>query len=352
MNGAKSSFRKVLSGVPQGTVLGPILFIIYVADLHLQVQNSRTSTFADDTKISKAISFGAGAQSESELQEDLDKVFEWSITNSMVLHEDKFEVLHYSLYIPDSLSSLPTVVQHRCYLTPGGNYINSGHQVRDLGIIMSDDGSWTQHIDKIASDARKIAGWALRTFQDKSITTMMTLYKSLIRCKLEYCLPLWNPRKISDIQSLESVQRKFTRRVDNMKQYSYWDRLKKLNLMSLQRRRERYTIIHTWKMYNEVAPNSTNTRFYMNDEVPSLFSGARGTVKTKFFDSFAIKAARLWNTLPKKVNTADDLDQFKNLLGRWLDQFPDCPPVTGYPTQNTNSILDWVLEVRAERGMC
>ena len=113
-----------------------------------------------------------------------------------------------------------------------------------------------------------------------------------------------------------------------------------------------------WKMYNEVAPNSTNTRFYMNDrtgvkaEVPSLFSGARGTVKTKFFDSFAVKAARLWNTLPKKVNTADDLDQFKILLGRWLDQFPDCPPVTGYPTQNTNSILDWVLEVRAERGMC
>ena len=129
-----------------------------------------------------------------------------------------------------------------------------------------------------------------------------------------------------------------------------------LRLMSLQRRRERYTIIQMWKTHNGAAPNSTNTRFYHHQrlgiraEVPTLYSGAQKSFSTKYFHSFTVRAARLWNTLPKEVNTAVTLDTFKVLLGRWLDHFPDNPPVKGYSTRNSNSIMDWVLEVRAKGG--
>ena len=78
-------------------------------------------------------------------------------------------------------------------------------------------------------------------------------------------------------------------------------------------------------------------------EVPPLFTGAQKSISTKYFNSFGVRAARLWNALPKEVNTAETLDTFKVVLGRWLDQYPDCPPVRGYRTQNGNSILDWVI---------
>eukprot|EP00116_Pleurobrachia_bachei_P004793 sb/3465055/ len=267
VEGTKSTLQPVKSGVPQGTVLGPVLFIVYIADLHRRIQHSKIGTFADDTKLSKAI---LSEESSGELQEDLERVVEWSAANSMALHDEKFE--------------------------------------------------------------------------------------SLVRCKLEYCSPLWSPYKIGDIQALENIQRFFTRRIEGMENLDYWERMKKLHLMSLQRRRERYTIIQLWKINSGVAPNSTGIRFYHHErlgikaEVPSLYSGAQKSVSTKYFNSFGVRAARLWNTLPKDVNTAETLDMFKVMLGRWLDQYPDNPPVQGYRTQNGNSILEWVLAVRAKGG--
>ena len=353
VEGEKSSFEVVRSGVPQGTVLGPILFIIYVADLQSRVQHCDTRTFADDTKLQKNI---VSEESGEELQADLERVVEWSAANSMVLHEDKFEVVHYELNKTSLLRALPFQNELRSYVTPAGNNIQPTKSVRDLGILLSDDCSWTPHVMKTSSEARRMAAWALRAFKDRSVNTMLTLYKSLIRCKLEYCSPLWSPYLIGDIQALESVQRQFTRRIEDMAHLDYWERLKKLRLMSLQRRRERYTIIQMWKNYNGASPNSTNTRFYHHErlgiraEVPSLSSGAQKSISTKYFNSFGVRAARLWNTLPKEVNTAETLDMFKVLLGRWLDQYPDNPPVKGYRTQNGNSILDWVLVIRVKGG--
>ena len=359
IEGEKSSYRPVKSGVPQGTVLGPVLFIVYVADLQARIRHSKVGTFADDTKLSKGIT---GEHSESQLQEDLERVAEWSLANSMSLHEDKFEVIHYTLHKPEALKefrNLPFTLDLRYYSTPKANIISPTSDVRDLGVIQSNDGSFTSQISKMTKDARRIAGWTLRTFKDRSATTMLTLYKSLVRCRLEFCSPVWNPHGAKgEIKSLESVQRSFTRKITDMKQYNYWQRLEKLQLKSLQRRRERYTLIHTWKIYNEVAPGKdTLIHFHTNRlgvraVIPSPISNAQGWWKTKYHQSFGMRAAVLWNTLPKKVNMVDDLDQFKALLGQWLDQFPDRPPVTGYPSQNTNSIEDWVKVRRVEGGMC
>ena len=337
VEGFKSSLEDVESGVPQGTVNGPIYFIIYVIDLALQIRNSIPLAFADDTKLMKAI---ISMICSALLQDDLGHVVEWSKVNNMVLHENKFEVMNFCLN-----HGLP--VDLRQYVTPSGVQIEPKDTVRDLGVLISSDCSWTPHVCQVTAGARKMAAWVFGAFKDRSPLPMITLFKSMVRSKLEYCCPVWDPSKIGDIQAIENIQRQFTRKILGCKDLDYWDRLKKLRLMSLQRRRERYSIIQTWKILQKCAPNSTGIIFYDSDRlgvrarVPTLNHKAQRSVATIYDNSFGVRAPRLWNMLPKGVNTVTTLDSFKVALGKFLDRFPDKPPVLGYTTPNNNSLLSW-----------
>ena len=199
----------------------------------------------------------------------------------------------------------------------------------------------------MVASARKVAAWVLGVFKDRSKTTMLQLWKSLIRFRLEYCCALWNPQKIDDIQAIEDTQRYFTKRITHVKDKTYWDRLKILGLHSLQRRRERYIIIHAWKIHNNLAPNDINMEFYHHPrlgwraKLPKLDSKATQAAKTLLDSSFAVHGAKLWNILPEEVNTVDKLAAFKIVLAKFLDRIPDNPPVRGYSTTNTNSIISW-----------
>ena len=344
VDGQKSEFVEVDSSVPQGTVLGPVFFIIYAMDMIFKAKNSKALTFADDTKLIKAITT---LLCKVLMENDLTSIIQWSIANNMLLHEDKFVVVNYCLNTSLLLRNLPFTAESRQYLTSGGKIMECSPYTRDLGVYVSNDCSWSYHISKIAGDARQMAGWVLGAFRDRSTVTMMTLYKSLIRCKVEYCCPLWNPSKISDIQTLENVQREFTRRISGLQDHDYWERLIKLKLLSLQRRRERYSIIQVWKIKNGFAPNSVGMEFYdsarlgVKAKVPRFNHSAQKSVSTAYDDSFGVKGVRLWNILPKHVNTQATLESFKVSLGDFLQKFPDRPPVVGYTPPNSNSLLDW-----------
>ena len=138
------------------------------------------------------------------------------------------------------LSELPFVVEHYQYSVSKNTTLEPIHQLRDLGVMVSSDLSWSPHIRAIADKA----SWVLSVFHTRSHSIMLTLYKSMVRSLIEYCCPLWHPSKISDIQELESVQKAFTARISGMRHLHYWDRLVYLSQMSLQRRRERFIILH------------------------------------------------------------------------------------------------------------
>ena len=107
-----SDFKEVLSGVPQGSVLGPVLFLVYVIDLESSLKFSDALTFADDTKIIKVI---RGILDHSNLQEDLCNVVDWSVLNNMALHDEKFELVRYSPRSYNLLRELPFTSKHLVY---------------------------------------------------------------------------------------------------------------------------------------------------------------------------------------------------------------------------------------------
>ena len=341
VNGFKSNPAPVMSGVPQGTVLGPILFLIYINDLHQCINHSLVSHFADDTRILKAINISTDV---ALLQQDLLATVDWSQKNKMVLNPDKFELLNHTLRKSNTLQELPFYNQFQEYQTPDGTLITPTDIVTDLGINITPDLNWSPQINITAEKSRKLIAWVLSVFKDRSETTMMTLYKSLIRSRLEYCSALWNPSKQEDIITLESVQRNFTSRIAGLSDYSYHERLKRLNILSLQRRRERFIIITMWKILNNISPNDLNfktthsNRRGIKVKVPPLQKEASQRAQSLYEASFGVVGPKLWNTLPRYLTIITKKNTFKTNLSKYLATIPDRPPVDGISSHN--SLLD------------
>ena len=338
INGEHSTPAKVISGVPQGTVLGPVMFILYLNDLTSCIKHSVVSSFADDTRLKKSISI---VNDTHLLQEDLNSAISWSERNNMQLHQSKFELISHATGQSNLLSELPFSTQHKEYVTADGSTITPQCKVRDLGITISEDLSWSPHINNITNEGKKIVSWTLSVFRDRSADTMLPLYTSFVRSRLEYCSPLWNPSKVEDIMKLESSQRTFTSRVSEVRHLPYWERLRSLNLMSLQRRRERYNLIHMYKIINNLAPNDLSLKFCETSrrgiccKIPPLVKHCKLKHQTMFDESFAVYGGRLWNLLPPVIKSKRTLDSFKAALTKYIMSVPDNPPVPGIASQNS-----------------
>ena len=250
-------------------------------DLETAAKTALIGCFADDTRLTKAIHGHSLEEDMFQLTVDLHQVIRWAIANNIELNESKFDLLCYSYKTAVNLFRLLPFTQSLFeYETASGVNITSTDCVRDLGVYMSPDYTWKAHISMTAKEGRKLLAWVLGVFQDRSSLTMLTLYKSMVRSKLEYCCPLWDPSAISDIQKLENVQRLFTSKVAGCEDLTYWERLKLLNIQSLQRRRERYIIIHIWKILNDLTNNDIGISFSDKDNV-SPVSYTHLTLPTK-----------------------------------------------------------------------
>ena len=178
---------------------------------------------------------------------------------------------------------------------------------------------------------------------------MLTLYKSMVRSHLEYCCPLWHPSRVSDIELLESVQREFTRKINGCQSLSYWQRLKELDLFSLQRRRERYILICMWRILHGAIPNPNiqfrpRSRLGIQAVIPSLVSG-RTANQSRYNSTFAVVAPKLWNALPSHLTTIESAAKFKSQLTIFLKNLDDMPPISGYVRTHDNSLPEVLRRV-------
>ena len=349
-NGVYSYTTPVRSGVPQGSVLAPLLFIVFINDLQDEISGSELLTFADDTKILSKIK---STHDVHLLQNNLNLIIEWSTKNNMELNRNKFEYLSHKSHIHnknlDTLDILPFSERHSNYnVSKSLDIIRSTH-VRDLGVLVDENLNWKVHISTISKKCRQLCAWALSVFHTREKTTMLTLYKSLIRPKLEYGCEVFNPYQIQEVVELEKVQRTFTSRISGMQRYNYWERLKVLGIMSLQRRRERTIITHLWKIQNCIYPNTININFKTHLRTSAIkaivkpLPKLRGKLLTIYDQSFTIKAAKLWNVLPPNLTKISSLELFKVSLDRFLLKVPDEPPLPGYSHKTDNSLTSLPL---------
>ena len=190
-----------------------------------------------------------------DLQEDLNVVCRWSYENNMQLHEHKFQLISHRCAPSSVFDEMPFFLEQCSYKVSNDITLFPSADLRDLGVAVSSDLSWSTHISIITSKARSMASWVLSVFRCRERDVMFTLYKSLIRSHLEFCCPLRHPAKIKDVQDVESVQRVFTKKISGMESLSYWTRLKRLGIMSLQRRRERFIILQMFNIRNGLNPN-------------------------------------------------------------------------------------------------
>lgn len=352
VNGEKSFPAPVISGVPQGTVLGPILFILYLNDMRTCVKHSIISSFADDTRIQKGINI---VEDKNLLQTDLNECISWSEANNMQMHADKFELLMHSTGSSKFLQELPFSSEFNEYSTSDGTCIYPSNIVRDLGINIVPDLQWSPHINSICDNTRRLIAWSLSVFEDRSPDTMLHIYKALIRSKLEYVCPVWDSTKIEDIITLEGVQRYYTSKINTVYNLHYYDRLRSLKLMSLQRRRERYSIIMMFKIINGITPNDLHLQWTNSErrgvrvKIPPIARDAKSKYVTMFDNSFRVRAAMLWNTIPAKLTVKPSMESFKNGLTAYLYSLPDRPPIQGFPSRN--SLLDLNIH-NLNEGVC
>ena len=341
VDGFVSALCEVFSGVPQGSVLGPLLFLIMINDIDENIKNAFLSSFADDTRMGMSIKSHDDVKT---LQNDLDVVYQWAEDNNMILNSSKFELLQYG-----DKNKINTPYS---YLSSIGKDIVPQDTVKDLGVQMSANCSFSCHIETVISRVNKMVSWALRNFACRSKTFILTIWKTILLPHLDYCSQLWSPSTVGDIKRLELVQKCFIKKMNSLEELSYWEILKELGLYSLQRRRERYRIIYLWSILENLVPNPKPGqifgRFHQRHgrfcNVPVI---ENNVCKNIVLSSFAVHSGQLFNCLPKEIRDLSDCgkDTFKNCLDNFLKTVPDEPQISGYTKYKraeSNSLIDMV----------
>ena len=309
INKSKSGKAPVTSGIPQGSVLGPLLFVIYINDLP-EVVDSFVYLFADDTKVFRQIHTD---RDKKILQMYINNLLIWSSKWLLKFHPDKCVCMGVGYKNDNPL----------CYNMNGQELSNSLCE-KDLGVLFDKSLKFDQHINSIINKANRNLGIVRKTFEymDKSIFCF--IFKGIIRPHLEFAAPVWSPHLDKHIDTIENVQRRATRLVPGLAKYEYSERLKILKLPTLTYRRARGDMITTFKIIHGGFDDSIKSMLPLSDndlrsnEKNLYIEGSKKDIR-KY--NFTMRVRRLWNDLPGNVVNAKDVLKFEIALDEyWKDQ--------------------------------
>ena len=306
VDGEVSNWKSVLSGVPQGSVLGPILFLIYINDLDDSI-TSNVLKFADDTKLFRKVNTDGDKQ---HLQNDLDRLVKWSEKWQMLFNFGKCKCLH---------------TGHRnlnVNYKMGDTVLGTTVKEKDLRVTVSADMKVSEQYGIAASKGNQILGLIRRNITYKGKKLIIPLYKAIVRPHLEYCIQAWRPYRKKDIDTLERIQRRATKIIPELRDLSYEERLKECGLTTLETRRLRGDQIEVFKILNGYENIDRNMFFSLKKdsrtrghEVKLVKDQCRLDIRKH---SFSQRTINEWNKLSTDCVTASSVNMFKNKVDTYL----------------------------------
>ena len=312
IQGSKSAWAPVTSGISQGSVLGPTLFTIFVNDMPAQVTNS-IKLFADDTKLNCRMPDGGAS-----LQVDIDALVKWSEKWLLPFNVSKCRVMHIGSHNPEQLYTL------------NGAPVEAVAEERDLGVVIDRQLKFHTQTAAAVSKASQMLAVVRRSFANIDETTLPLLFKSMVRPFLEYGNTIWGPFGKTDQKQPERVQRRATRMVKAIRHQPYQERLRLLELPSLYYRRRRGDMVTVYQLLHggmDVEPE----RFLRRNESEQT-RGHRWKLqkpRARTFtrrNAFSTRIVNDWNSLPPSVVAAETVNTFKNRLDKhWTNIMFEIP---------------------------
>jgi hypothetical protein len=303
--GSKLSFiSSVTSGVPQGSVLGPLLFNIFINDITDNFDNKVTSKlFADDIKLYTDLSF---PNSQIHFQNHLNIISDWSTTWQINISHSKCNILELGKHL--------TLHQYTLSNIP----ITHSDLVKDLGILIQPNLQFDHHITDITNRANQRAFLIIRSFLSKNPQNLLRAFTVYIRPLVEYSSPVWSPTLHHLIHTIENVQRRFTKRIPGLKNLSYAERLSNLNLKSLEHRRLISDLVCVYNITHGNSSIQSQDIFTFSHNPSSRghkFRFEPAICKNDTQQSFfAHRVVKPWNSLPISIAEAKNINSFKNLI--------------------------------------
>lgn len=321
VNGEASDWLPILSGVLQGSVLGGPFFDVFIDDIDWAVLLAFLRKFADDTKMAKRIRSNEDA---NRFQLDIDNLCKWAEQWAMKFNEEKCKVMHVG-------RSNPGFVYYM-----NGVELSVTEEERDLGVWTESSLKPSLQCTKAASNANRLLGLILKSFHYRTKQTLIPLYKSLVRPKLEFGVAAWNPWFERDIECLEKVQKRLIRSLSNVRGSTYEEKLVDVGLTTLKERRTRGDLIEAFKTLNGInnvvkedwfkiaeteasrpsTRSNTNIEGESEESRPYVLERERARTDLRN-NSFRFRIQRLWNDLPDNVRKAKSTNAFKNAYDSW-----------------------------------
>ena len=331
----------MISSVVQGSVLGGTLFDIFINDICKCVLDALVLLFADDTKVAQQIQ---NDEDRRRMQNTIDRLQEWADTWGMSFNVSKCKIVHVGYNNP------------KYKYTMNGVEIGESYEEKDLGVWMEATLKPGKQCAVAARAANFTLGQIQRSFHYRTKKTLVPLYKTFVRPKLEFAVQAWSPWQEGDKKVLEKVQERMIRMLSDVRGKSHEEKLRDVGLTTLTERRMRGDAIETFKTlkgFNRVdknkwfqiekedtRPTRRNTEITEEGEVRKenvlVEEAARLETRRNFYN---VRAARTWNSIPDKVRNKTSINAFKTAYDNWKrdEQKTDNPTsgVSGTPTAVT-----------------